>query len=90
MVKQLLLSPERTYRRKIRELILARRIEDSFSKEEILFLYLNQIYFGSGAYGVSEAAYTYFGKKVAGRGRAPGRAAQSTQPVFPAVASRAR
>jgi len=64
MVKQLLLSPERTYRRKIRELILARRIEDSFSKEEILFLYLNQIYFGSGAYGVSEAAYTYFGKKV--------------------------
>jgi penicillin-binding protein 1A len=65
MVKQLLLSPERTYRRKIRELILARRIEDRFSKEEILFLYLNQIYFGSGAYGVSEAAYTYFGKKVA-------------------------
>ena len=65
MVKQLLLSPERTYRRKIRELILARRIEERFSKEEILFLYLNQIYFGSGAYGVSEAAYTYFGKKVA-------------------------
>ena len=65
MVKQLLLSPERTYRRKIRELILARRIEARFSKEEILFLYLNQIYFGSGAYGISEAAYTYFGKKVA-------------------------
>jgi penicillin-binding protein 1A len=65
MVKQLLLSPERTYRRKIRELILARRIEERFSKEEILFLYLNQIYFGSGAYGISEAAYTYFGKKVA-------------------------
>jgi penicillin-binding protein 1A len=65
MVKQLLLSPERTYRRKIRELMLARRIEERFSKEEILFLYLNQIYFGSGAYGVSEAAYTYFGKKVA-------------------------
>ena len=64
MVKQLLLSPERTYRRKIRELMLARRIEERFSKEEILFLYLNQIYFGSGAYGVREAAYTYFGKKV--------------------------
>jgi penicillin-binding protein 1A len=64
MVKQLLLSPERTYRRKIRELILARRIEQRFSKEEILFLYLNQIYFGSGAYGISEAAYTYFGKTV--------------------------
>jgi penicillin-binding protein 1A len=66
MVKQLLLSPERTYRRKIRELILARRIEERFSKEEILFLYLNQIYFGSGAYGISEAAHTYFGKEVAG------------------------
>ena len=65
VVKQLLLTPERTYRRKIRELILARRIEERFSKEEILFLYLNQIYFGSGAYGISEAAYTYFGKKVA-------------------------
>ena len=66
MVKQLLLSPEQTYRRKIRELILARRIEERFSKEEILFLYLNQIYFGSGAYGISEAAHTYFGKEVAG------------------------
>jgi penicillin-binding protein 1A len=64
MVKQLLLSPERTYRRKIRELMLARRIEQRFSKDEILFLYLNQIYFGSGAYGISEAAYTYFGKTV--------------------------
>ncbi len=66
MVKQLLLSPERTYRRKIRELILARRIEQRFSKEEILFLYLNQIYFGSGANGISEAAYTYNGKTVDG------------------------
>ena len=66
MVKQMLLSPERTYRRKSRELILARRIEERFSKEEILFLYLNQIYFGSGAYGISEAARTYFGKEVAG------------------------
>jgi penicillin-binding protein 1A len=65
MVKQLLLSPERTYQRKIRELILARRIEERFSKDEILSLYLNQIYFGSGAYGISEAAYTYFGKEVA-------------------------
>jgi penicillin-binding protein 1A len=64
MVKQLLLTPERTYRRKIRELVLARRIEERFSKEEILFLYLNQIYFGSGAYGIREAAYTYFGKEV--------------------------
>ena len=84
MVKQLLLSPEQTYRRKIRELFLARRIEQNFDKEEILYLYLNQIYFGSGAYGVGEAARTYYGKRVedldlsesallAGLPKAPGR-----------------
>ncbi len=64
MVKGLLLSPERSYARKIRELILARRIEERFSKQEILYLYLNQIYFGEGAYGIAEAARTYFGKSV--------------------------
>jgi penicillin-binding protein 1A len=64
-VKQLLLSPERTYTRKIRELILARRLEQRFTKDEILFLYLNEIYFGSGAYGIAEAARTYFAKEVA-------------------------
>ena len=64
MVKGLLLSPERKFRRKIREMILAHRIEKRFSKEEILYLYLNQIYFGHGAYGIGEAARTYFGKKV--------------------------
>ena len=64
MVKGLLLSPERTYRRKIRELILAWNIERHFSKQEILYLYLNQIYFGHGAYGIGEAAETYFGKDV--------------------------
>src|SRR3990172_10808277 len=63
-VKQLLLSPERTYTRKVRELILARRLEQRFSKDEILFLYLNEIYFGSGAYGIAEAARTYFAKEV--------------------------
>lgn len=63
-VKQLLLSSERTYTRKIREMILARRLERRLSKDEILFLYLNEIYFGSGAYGIGEAAYTYFGKEV--------------------------
>ncbi len=63
-VKQLLLSSERTYSRKIREMILARRIEERFSKDDILFLYLNHIYFGSGAYGIGEAAYTYFGKQA--------------------------
>ncbi len=61
-VKQLLLTPERSYRRKLRELVLARRLEQRFSKDEILFLYLNEIYFGSGAYGIAEAARTYFAK----------------------------
>jgi penicillin-binding protein 1A len=64
MVKGLLLSPERKFRRKIREMILARRIEQRFTKQEILYLYLNQIYFGHGAYGIGEAARTYFGKPV--------------------------
>jgi penicillin-binding protein 1A len=65
VVKGLLLSPERTYTRKIREMILARRIEQRFTKQEILYLYLNQIYFGHGAYGIGEAARTHFGKPVA-------------------------
>ncbi len=63
-VKSLLLTPERRFERKIKEMILARRIERHFSKEEILTLYLNQIYLGSGAYGVSEAGRTYFGKEL--------------------------
>jgi len=62
MVKGLLLTPERKFRRKIREMILAHRIEKRFSKQEILYLYLNQIYFGHGAYGIREAARTYFEK----------------------------
>jgi len=62
MVKGLLLTPERKYKRKIREMILAHRIEKRFSKQEILYLYLNQIYFGHGAYGIREAARTYFDK----------------------------
>ena len=63
MVKGLLLSPERSYRRKIREMILAGRIEERFTKDEILYLYLNQIYFGHGSYGIGEAAVSYFGKR---------------------------
>jgi penicillin-binding protein 1A len=64
LVKSMLLTPEKRYRRKLREMLLARRIEERLSKQEILHLYLNQIYFGSGAYGVAEAARTYFGKEV--------------------------
>lgn len=63
-VKTLLLTPEQTYTRKIREAILARRLEQHFTKQEILFLYLNQIYFGHGAYGVGAAARSYFDKEV--------------------------
>lgn len=64
VVKTFLLSPERTLRRKVQEIILARRLEQALSKEEILSLYLNQIYFGHGRYGVQEAARFYFGKDV--------------------------
>ncbi len=64
MVKSLLLTPERTYKRKMREIILARRIEQQFSKEEILFLYLNQIYFGNAAWGIGQASRSYFGKEA--------------------------
>ena len=53
---------ERTYRRKVREAILSLQLEKEFSKEHILYLYLNQIYLGQGAYGVEAAAKTYFNK----------------------------
>lgn len=64
VAKTFLLSSERTYTRKIKELILARRIEAHFSKNQILELYLNQIYLGNGTYGVAAAAKGYFGKRL--------------------------
>ena len=64
VVKTFLLTPERTFRRKIQEIILARRLEKAFSKQDILSLYMNQINFGHGRYGVEEAARFYFGKHV--------------------------
>jgi penicillin-binding protein 1A len=64
VVKSILLSPEKRFSRKIREALLAYRIEKYLSKEEILHLYLNQIYLGHGAYGVSAAAESYFGKST--------------------------
>jgi len=63
-VKSLFLTPEKTIGRKLKELILAYRIEKKLSKDEILYLYLNQIYLGDGAYGVEAAAQTYFGRGV--------------------------
>ena len=64
VARALLLSPEKTYTRKIKEAILAHRIDKALSKDEILHIYLNQIYLGSGAYGVEAAAQVYFGKHV--------------------------
>jgi penicillin-binding protein 1A len=64
VTKSFLLTPERSYIRKIKEAILAYRIDKQFSKDEILFLYLNQIYLGHGAYGVEAASENYFGKSA--------------------------
>ena len=64
LAKVLFLTPERSYTRKLKEMALALRIEQRYTKQEILSLYLNQIYFGSGAYGVEAAAQIYFGKSV--------------------------
>jgi len=65
VVKALLLTPERSYERKLKEMFLAIQLEHELTKDEILYLYLNQIYLGNGAYGVQAAANEYFGKDVA-------------------------
>ena len=64
VTKSFLLTPEKSYTRKIKEAILAYRIDKRFTKDEILFLYLNQIYLGHGAYGVEAASENYFGKSA--------------------------
>ncbi len=64
VVKNVLLDSERSYRRKIRETILAYRLEKTLSKEQILGMYINHIYLGHGRYGVEEAGRYYFGKHV--------------------------
>ena len=64
IIKRLLLSSEKSYKRKIKEAILAYRLEKYLTKDEILTIYLNQIYLGSRAYGVEAAARTYFGVHV--------------------------
>ncbi len=64
LARSLFLSSERTYTRKIKELVLAYKMELVLTKEQILELYLNQIYFGQGAYGVGAAAQTYFAKDL--------------------------
>src|ERR1044071_5336345 len=64
LVRGFFLTPERTFSRKIREAILAYRVEKNHTKEEILYLYLNQVYFGHGNYGIEAACRDYFGKSV--------------------------
>jgi len=92
LAKNLLLSSERTYTRKAKEAVLARRIEERFDKDAILWRYLNHIYFGSGAYGVAEAARTYFDKPldeltpseaalIAGLPKAPGKFSPHLNPT---------
>ncbi len=64
LAKTLFLTPRKTLVRKIKEAILAFQLERRYTKDEILELYLNQVYFGSGAYGVESAAKIFFGKSV--------------------------
>ncbi len=62
LARDLFLTQETTYMRKMREALLAIQIERSYSKDEILEMYFNQIYYGNGAYGVEAAALSFFGK----------------------------
>jgi penicillin-binding protein 1A len=64
LAKNLFLKPERTFERKVQEVILAGWLELSLSKKDILELYLNRVYLGAGAYGVDAAAHRYFGKSA--------------------------
>ncbi len=64
VVKTFMLSPERSLERKVQELLLARRLEQAFTKTEILQLYLNEIYLGHGRYGIEEASRFYFGESI--------------------------
>ena len=65
LVKNVLLTPERTITRKIQEMLLALAIEREYTKEEILTLYINRVYFGAGAYGIDAASRRYFAKPAA-------------------------
>ncbi len=64
VAKNFLLSSDRTIQRKLKEALLARRIEWTFSKDQILELYLNEIFLGAGSYGVAAASLNYFGKSL--------------------------
>ena len=93
LAKNLFLSPDRTAKRKVQEMLLALWLEHTYTKEQILTAYLNRVYLGSGSYGVDAAARTYFDKPVseinlgesaiiAGLLRAPSRFAPSHDPAL--------
>ncbi|QJT10265.1 penicillin-binding protein 1A [Oceanidesulfovibrio marinus] len=65
IIKRLLLTSRKNYERKLKEAILAYRLQSYLTKDEILTIYLNEIFFGAGAYGIEAAARTYFGKHAA-------------------------
>ena len=62
LARMAFLTPDKAYRRKLQEIVLATRVEETFTKDEILEMYLNKAYFGDGLYGVEAAALGYFGK----------------------------
>ncbi|MDX2027604.1 MAG: PBP1A family penicillin-binding protein [Alphaproteobacteria bacterium] len=91
LAKNLFLSPERTFKRKVQEMILALWLERRYSKDQILIAYLNRVYLGAGAYGVDAASRTYFSKPahdmtlhecaiIAGLLRAPSRFSPARNP----------
>ncbi|MHA7872201.1 MAG: transglycosylase domain-containing protein, partial [Hyphococcus sp.] len=91
LAKNVFLSADRTMKRKAQELLLALWLERQFTKQEILTLYLNRVYFGAGAYGIDAASYRYFGKAaralslgeaavLAGLLKAPSRFAPTSNP----------
>jgi 1A family penicillin-binding protein len=64
LVKNVLLSPEKSFVRKYQEAVLAQLVESNYSKDEILEMYLNSVYFGEGSFGIEDGAQTYFGKSA--------------------------
>ena len=64
VARQFFLTPERSFKRKFREMLLARKIEDNLSKDQILELYLNKSFFGNRSYGIAAAAIFYYGKSL--------------------------
>ena len=81
LARQSFLTRDKTYRRKLQEVILAAYIEKMYGKDEILELYLNKVYFGGGLYGVEAASRGYFGKPAQRPRRRRGRAARRPDPV---------